>query len=135
MCKIRATFDRFALVVTTMFMVQAALAAPQVTDVRVGVYSSKTRVVIEVSGALDFRSFTLPKPYRVVVDMSEVTWSPKLRTSPRGGLITGMRFGLFRPGLSRVVLDSEGPVGITKAFMIPPDSPERPHRIVLDIKR
>tara|TARA_Y100001970_G_scaffold293959_1_gene445083 strand:+ start:9182 stop:10132 length:951 start_codon:yes stop_codon:yes gene_type:complete len=46
-----------------------------------------------------------------------------------------MRFGLFKPGLSRVVLDSKGPVRITKAFMIPPNAAGRPHRIVLDIKR
>ena len=30
-----------------------------------------------------------------------------------------MRFGLFKPGLSRVVLDIAGPVKITKAFMVP----------------
>ena len=63
--------------------------------------------------------------------MSEVTWSPVC--DPTRGLITGMRFGLFKPGLSRVVLDSAGPVKITKAFMVKPAPGRLP--VVLDISR
>ncbi|MGB0629547.1 MAG: N-acetylmuramoyl-L-alanine amidase [Alphaproteobacteria bacterium] len=121
--------------VATVCLVQTAVAAPQVTGVRIGVYPSKTRVVLDVTSTVSFRTFTLPRPYRVVVDMSEVTWSPEMRNPPRGGLITGMRFGLFKPGSSRVVLDSAGPVQVAKAFMIPPASPGRPYRVVLDISR
>ena len=134
LCKIRRIAARLAFLVATVCLVQQAAAGPQVTDVRIGVYPSKTRVVLDVSAAVDFRTFTLPKPYRVVIDMSEVTWLPRMRNPPRGGLITGMRFGLFKPGLSRVVLDSAGPVKITKAFMVKP-APGRPYRVVLDISR
>ncbi len=134
LCKIRRIAGRLAFLVATVCLVQQAAAGPQVTDVRIGVYPSKTRVVLDVSASVDFRTFTLPKPYRVVIDMSEVTWLPRMRNPPRGGLITGMRFGLFKPGLSRVVLDSAGPVKITKAFMVKP-APGRPYRVVLDISR
>ena len=134
LCKIRRIAGRLAFLVATFCLVQQAAAGPQVTDVRIGVYPSKTRVVLDVSASVDFRTFTLPKPYRVVIDMSEVTWLPRMRNPPRGGLITGMRFGLFKPGLSRVVLDSAGPVKITKAFMVKP-APGRPYRVVLDISR
>ncbi|HCH57164.1 MAG TPA: N-acetylmuramoyl-L-alanine amidase [Rhodospirillaceae bacterium] len=134
LCKIRRIAARLAFLVATVCLVQQAAAGPQVTDVRIGVYPSKTRVVLDVSASVDFRTFTLPKPYRVVIDMSEVTWLPRMRNPPRGGLITGMRFGLFKPGLSRVVLDSAGPVKITKAFMVKP-APGRPYRVVLDISR
>lgn len=113
----------------------AAEAAPQVTGVRVGVYPAKTRIVFDVSGAVKFSSFILPQPYRVVLDMSEVTWSPKLRNPPTGGLVTGMRFGLFKPGASRVVLDSVGPVRVAKAFMIPPSGKNRAYRLVVDIAK
>ena len=133
-CKIRRIAGRLAFLVATVCLVQQAAAGPQVTDVRIGVYPGKTRVVLDVSATVDFRTFTLPKPYRVVIDMSEVTWSPRMRNPTRGGLITGMRFGLFKPGLSRVVLDSAGPVKITKAFMVKP-APGRPYRVVLDISR
>ena len=134
LCKIRRIAGRLTFLVATVCLVQQASAGPQVTDVRIGVYPGKTRVVLDVSATVDFRTFTLPKPYRVVIDMSEVTWLPRLRNPPRGGLITGMRFGLFKPGLSRVVLDSAGPVKITKAFMVKP-APGKPYRVVLDISR
>jgi N-acetylmuramoyl-L-alanine amidase len=113
----------------------AAEAAPQVTGVRVGFYPAKTRIVFDVSGAVKFSSFILPQPYRVVLDMSEVTWSPKLRNPPTGGLVTGMRFGLFKPGASRVVLDSVGPVRVAKAFMIPPSGRNTVYRLVVDIAK
>ena len=113
----------------------AVAAAPQVTDVRIGVYPGKTRIVLELDRPVKFNSFVLPQPYRVVLDMSEVTWSPKLRNPPTGGLVTGMRFGLFRPGSSRVVLDSTGPVRVAKAFIIPPSGKNRSYRVVVDIAK
>ena len=111
----------------------ASAAAPQVTDVRLGVYSGKTRIVLDLTGTVDFKTFPLPEPWRVVVDMSEVTWSPSMKRPPRGGLVTGMRFGLFKPGTSRVVMDMSGPVQIVKSFVLPPSSPGGPYRLVLDI--
>lgn len=113
----------------------ANAATPQVTGVRVGVYPAKTRIVLDVDSSVTFKSFVLQQPYRVVLDMSEVTWSPKLRNPPKGGLVTGMRFGLFRPGSSRVVLDSTGPVRVAKAFIIPPSGKYRSYRLVVDIAK
>lgn len=110
-------------------------ANPQVTDVRVGVYPGKTRIVLDLDRSVTFESFVLPQPYRVVLDMTEVTWSQKLRNPPTGGLVTAMRYGLFRPGASRVVLDSAGPVRISKAFIIPPSGKSRSYRVVVDIVR
>ena len=124
-------FLLFSAATMTPTAVQAA--TPQVTGVRVGVYSAKTRIVLDIDRSVTFRSFVLPEPYRVVLDMSEVTWSPKLRNAPTGGLVTGMRFGLFRPGASRVVLDSTGPVRIAKVFIIPPSPEYRSYRLVVDI--
>ena len=46
-----------------------------------------------------------------------------------------MRFGLFRPGSSRVVLDSTGPVRVAKAFIIPPSGKYRSYRLVVDIAK
>jgi len=113
----------------------ANAATPQVTGVRVGVYPAKTRIVLDVDSSVTFKSSVLQQPYRVVLDMSEVTWSPKLRNPPKGGLVTGMRFGLFRPGSSRVVLDSTGPVRVAKAFIIPPSGKYRSYRLVVDIAK
>ena len=125
----------FLLVFSVATPVAVHAATPQVTSVRVGVYSAKTRIVLDIDRSVTFDSFVLPEPYRVVLDMSEVTWSPKLRNAPTGGLVTGMRFGLFRPGASRVVLDSSGPVRIDKVFIIPPSPKYRSYRLVVDIAK
>ena len=71
----------------------------------------------------------------MVLELPEVTWARDLRSPSNGGLVTGMRFGLFKPGLSRVVLDSAVPVRIVKAFTIHPTARGRPHRVVLDLAR
>lgn len=123
------------IVGATIAPTTANAATPQVTGVRVGVYPAKTRIVLDVESSVTFKSFVLQQPYRVVLDMSEVTWSPKLRNPPKGGLVTGMRFGLFRPGSSRVVLDSIGPVRVAKAFIIPPSGKYRSYRLVVDIAK
>tara|TARA_R110002110_G_scaffold24313_9_gene91259 strand:+ start:2543 stop:3778 length:1236 start_codon:yes stop_codon:yes gene_type:complete len=124
-----------AALAVTMSPAVSVAATPQVTGVRVGVYPGKTRIVLDVDRSVKFKSFILPQPYRVVLDMSEVTWSPKLRNAPTGGLVTGMRFGLFKPGASRVVLDSAGPVRVSKAFIIPPSGKYRSYRLVVDITK
>ena len=127
MCNINRNFQDQTLavvVVATVCLVQQAAAGPQVTDVRIGVYPGKTRVSLDVSATVDFRTFTLPKPYRGYryVGSDMVAENGESATGAGFGS-TGMRFGLFKPGSSRVVLDSAGPVKITKAFMVPPSAP------------
>ena len=124
-----------AVLVSALASAAAWAAVPQVTEVRLGVYPTKTRIVLDLSGVVNFKIFSLPQPWRVVVDMSEVTWSPDLKRAPHGGLITGMRFGLFKPGTSRVVMDAAGPVQVTKSFVLPPSQGDRHYRLVLDIER
>ena len=135
MCDNRANLCLLIPLIYLLCMAQVALAAPQVSGARIGVYPGKTRVVLDVSSTVSFRVFTLPEPYRVVLELPEVTWAHDLRSPSNGGLVTGMRFGLFKPGLSRVVLDSAVPVRIVKAFTIHPTARGRPHRVVLDLAR
>lgn len=124
---------QFSTVFALSFSVSPAVAGPQVSGVRIGAHQSKTRVVVEIGEIVRFETFTLPNPYRVVVDMSEVTWAPELRNPPSGGLVSGMRFGLFKPGTSRIVLDTTGPVQVAKSFILPPTDSGYPFRLVLDL--
>jgi len=50
----------------------------------------------------------------------------------RGGLISAMRFGLFAPGTSRVVLDVSEPVRVKRVFLIVPEE-GYPYRFVVDM--
>lgn len=111
----------------------AASAQPAVTGVRIGDHAQTTRFVIDVTGEIDFQVFTLPDPYRVVVDTPELEW--KASHAPEGearGLIERYRFGLFEPGQSRIVLDVSGPVKIERAFVLAPQGPYS-HRLVIDL--
>lgn len=109
-------------------------AKPAVSVIRVGEHPDKTRLVLELSEAPNYRVFLLPNPYRVVIDLPELDWSVPESRIPRGrGVIEALRFGLFAPGTSRVVLDVKRPVLIKSVFVIPPRD-GRPHRMVVDIE-
>jgi len=104
----------------------AAWAKPEVVAARLGETPERTRFVLELSEDLPYRVFTLPDPFRVVLDLPEVAWTLPQGEEPQPtGLITGLRFGLFAPGTSRVVLDVSGPVLLQKVFVIPPRDGKR----------
>ena len=110
----------------------AGALSPNVDGMRVGVYDTRTRFVVDLDRSATFSVFTLSDPYRVVVDLPEVTWSlPLKRVS--GGLIARLRFGLLKPGVSRIVLDVEGPVRVLKSFLLAPSGALRHHRLVIDL--
>jgi N-acetylmuramoyl-L-alanine amidase len=104
-----------------------------VTDARIGKNGDHTRFVLNISDNVDFEVFTLADPYRIVLDLPEVTW--RLTGDGQqatGGAIRGYRYGLFRAGLSRMVIDLSGPVAIANKFLLPPEG-ERRYRLVLDL--
>ncbi len=117
-----------------------ALAAPAgaadtiVTDVRVGLHDKTTRFVLDLSTRVEFKVFTLDDPYRVVIDLPEVGWRLPAKPLPgRTGLLERFRYGLFKPGQSRVVLDIRGPAAIDKAFLLEPAGAQA-FRLIVDLK-
>jgi len=104
-----------------------------VTDVRVGPHAKATRVVFEVSRLVPYRIFMLGNPNRVVIDLPEVGWRLPPRPLPqRVGVFETLRYGLYKPGNSRVVVDLQSPAVIGKAFLMGP-SGTHGHRIVVDL--
>jgi len=122
------------LTLVTLFAAAPA-AAGEITvgSVRVGEHQSATRVVFELSAAVQFRLFTLPDPYRVVIDLPEITFRAERDPSWERGILSGVRSGLFRPGTSRIVLDVRAPVRVREASVWPPRD-GHPHRLVLDLE-
>ncbi|WP_209503631.1 MULTISPECIES: N-acetylmuramoyl-L-alanine amidase [unclassified Ruegeria] len=87
----------------------------RITDVgRTGV-----RVDIALSQGVPYRIFTLQDPYRMVLDFNEVDWagltSEDFLQSDR---ISGVQFGAYVPGWSRLVLELGAPMAVTKAEML-----------------
>ena len=111
----------------------AAWAQPMVSQVRIGEHPDKTRFVMELSEAPRYRVFALADPFRVVIDLPELRWAPgRGEGDQKGGLIAAMRFGLFAPGTSRVVLDLRAPARVSRVFVLPPTG-NYPYRLVIDV--
>jgi N-acetylmuramoyl-L-alanine amidase len=112
---------------------QAADSFPAATDVRLGGNDADTRFVMDLSRKIDLHAFTLADPYRVVVDVPQVTFKLPLKAGQSGrGLIKAFRFGLMMEGGSRIVLDVTKPVRVDKAFVMDAADGD-PARLVLDL--
>lgn len=112
-----------------------AQASPVITDVRVGTHDGAlTRLVFDISEGVAANVFTLAAPDRVVLDLPEVGWRLPAQPLPAAvGLLSRMRYGLFKPGTSRVVLDMTQAVAVEKVFVLPPAN-GKGHRLVVDMK-
>jgi N-acetylmuramoyl-L-alanine amidase len=111
----------------------AADSFPEATDVRLGGNEAETRFVMDLSRKIELHAFTLADPYRVVVDVPQVTFKlpPKAGQSGRG-LIKAFRFGLMMEGGSRIVLDVTKPVRVDKAYVMDAAAGD-PARLVLNL--
>lgn len=119
----------FALSLSTVAEAKTA----KVLGARLGVYPDKTRFVIDLDREVDYTYFLLPDPFRIIIDMPEIDWSaPPGKVTSGGGIISGLRYGLFKPGTFRVVLDVSQPALISKIFTLPA-SGAKPNRLVIDI--
>ncbi|WP_420404067.1 N-acetylmuramoyl-L-alanine amidase [Nisaea sp.] len=113
---------------------QATAVDGTVRDIRIGQHPDKIRFVMDLSQDLDFTVFSLADPYRVVIDLPEVSFAPGAGPDERRPAeIKGFRFGLFRPGTSRLVIDTAKPFSVAAAFMLPAKAGYGP-RIVIDLK-
>src|SRR4029077_10497947 len=76
---------------------------------------------------------TLADPYRVVLDVPQVTFALPAKAGESGrGLIKAFRFGLMMPGGSRLVLDLSMRARIERPF-VADATVEAPARLVLDL--
>jgi len=108
-------------------------AYPVASDSRVGGDDAQTRFVMDFSQKVSLRAFTLADPYRVVIDLPQVTFNLPPKTGESGrGLVKAFRFGLVMQGGSRIVMDVNKPVRIDKAFVIEPAAGQ-PARLVVDL--
>src|SRR6185369_845763 len=99
--------------------VPASNDAPVASEVRLAGDDSQTRLVLDLSQKIDVRAFTLANPYRVVMDMPQVTFRLPPKTGEVGrGLIKAFRFGLVMQGGSRIVIDLARPARVDKAFVV-----------------
>jgi N-acetylmuramoyl-L-alanine amidase len=106
---------------------------PIVMSARIGEHEDRTRLVVELSDPLNLRAFALANPDRVVIDMPEVSWRLGAPPRPSGfGPVKSYRYGLFRGGNSRMVIDLNSPVSVADPLVLPP-SAGFGYRVVIDL--
>jgi N-acetylmuramoyl-L-alanine amidase len=137
--RVFAWVARIVFLVAIAFAVPAAVsipawAKPAVTGAKLGVEPNLTRVELALSDSAEYRVFTLADPNRVVIDLSEVAWKVKEGKKLQGrGLIAALRYGLFKAGTSRIVLDLTAPAAVTDARILPADG-SQPVRLAIDLR-
>jgi N-acetylmuramoyl-L-alanine amidase len=111
-----------------------APSLPVASDARLAGDGKQTRFILDLDKAISFRAFPLADPYRVVLDIPQVSFQLPTGTGAAGrGLIKAFRYGLVMPGGSRVVFDLTGPARITNSQMLEAANGQPP-RLVLELE-
>ncbi len=110
---------------------------PSVTPIVIGLRLSeeagRTRFVVELSDPVSAETFVLVNPNRIVVDLPEVLWRIPDAARPSGrSAVRSYRYGLFRQGNSRFVIDLNSPVRASKPQLLPPEGAQG-FRLVVDL--
>ena len=112
---------------------RVAIPPPAVMSARIGEHADKTRLVLELSDPVNLRAFSLASPNRVILDLPEVAWRMGNPPVPSGrGLIKAYRYGVFRTGNARMVIDLNRPARLGETLVIPP-SAGFGYRLVIDL--
>ncbi|WP_247887139.1 N-acetylmuramoyl-L-alanine amidase [Azospirillum sp. SYSU D00513] len=111
-----------------------AAPKPSVLGARLGIHPDKTRFVLELSESVPFTVAVLSDPYRVVVDLPDMAWPGSAPVYGGKGLIKRYAFNASELGGRRLVLETDGPVRVREAFLLPPKEGYGP-RFVLDVER
>lgn len=110
-CALRVGIIAFFSVIAAVESAGAAI--PAVEKVRVQTHMGFTKVVLETNAPIEPNLFTLDGPDRLVIDLPEIQWRvPRPKGDVDSRLVRSFSFGLFRPGVSRLVLKLSSPTKI-----------------------
>jgi N-acetylmuramoyl-L-alanine amidase len=109
----------------------AAPSFPIASEARLAGDARQTRFVLDLDKAIAFRAFALADPYRVVVDIPQVSFRLAAGTGSAGrGLIKAFRYGLVMPGGSRIVFDLTGPAKIANSYVLDAANGQPPKLVI-----
>ena len=120
------------LLASPLFTLPFAAHATQIRNARLWRSDDKLRLVFDLSGPVQYKTFTLSAPERLIIDLSGAGLSgdfSQLALTNSG--ITSIRSGHFGKGDTRIVLDLAAPMQLN-SFVLPPQDGQG-HRLVLDL--
>lgn len=131
---------RWWAVLAVMWLAASAPAASDepvravVLDARLGEHPDYTRFVVELSDQVDARAFHLTDPDRIVVDLPALDWKLTDPGRPSGkGLVKAYRYGVFRAGRARIVIDLKSPALAQELRWLTPEG-DKGFRLVVDLR-
>ncbi len=116
-----------------IFLLSSPAFALDLETIRFGQHGADTRIVIETSEPADFKSFILPNPERLIVDLPLFVWQAGDMTIPLNPQIKNVRYAVHKPGVSRIVFELAQAKTIKAAFKLDPLENGN-HRLVIDLK-
>jgi N-acetylmuramoyl-L-alanine amidase len=137
LCAAALLYSRFALggaAESQSSKPPTASGFPVASEVRLAGDSKQTRFILDLDQPISFRAFPLADPYRVIVDLPQVSFQLPAGIGIAGrGLIKAFRYGLVMPGGSRIVFDLTGPAKIANAQVLDAANGQPP-RLVLELE-
>ncbi|RBJ83306.1 N-acetylmuramoyl-L-alanine amidase [Pseudomonas sp. MWU12-2534b] len=120
------------LLASTALMLPWSVSAAQIRNARLWNSADKVRLVLDLSGPVHYKTFSLSAPERLIIDLSSARLGSdfsqlNLANTP----IRAIRSGPFGQGDTRIVLDLTQPLQLN-SFLLPPQDGQG-HRLVLDL--
>jgi len=119
------------LVVMLLMLFPFLSEAAEVKTVRIWPEPAKIRIVLDLSGPIEFRSFMLENPDRLVVDMSADKFSADLNTLQWPTPVATMRYAQYDASTMRLVFDLKNKIK-PKIFTLAASGPYG-DRLVIDL--
>ena len=121
------------ILASAAFVLPFSVSATQIRSARLWRSDDKLRLVFDLSGPVQYKTFSLSAPERLIIDLSGASLSGDFSQLSLGNtVIRSIRSGHFGQGDTRIVLDLSGPVQLN-SFLLPPQDGQG-HRLVLDLK-
>ncbi|MET0777938.1 MAG: N-acetylmuramoyl-L-alanine amidase [Pseudomonas mandelii] len=115
------------------FALPFGVSAAQIRNARLWRSDDKLRLVFDLSGPVQYKTFSLSAPERLIVDLRGASLIGDFSQLALGNtVIRSIRSGRFGQGDTRIVLDLSGPVQLNSFLLSPQDG--QGDRLVLDLK-
>ena len=120
------------LLVSPLFALPLGAYATQIRNARLWRSEDKLRLVFDLSGPVQYKTFSLTSPDRLIIDLSGAGLSGDFsQLALKNSGITSIRSGHFGKSDTRIVLDLIEPMQLN-SFVLPPQDGQG-HRLVLDL--
>ncbi|MBA1430012.1 N-acetylmuramoyl-L-alanine amidase [Pseudomonas fluorescens] len=122
------------LLLSPLLAFPAGAFATQIRNARLWRSDDKLRLVFDLSGPVQYKTFSLTAPERLIIDLSGAGLSGDFsQLALKNSGITSIRSGHFGANDTRIVLDLAAPMQLN-SFLLPPQEGQG-HRLVLDLTR